>query len=397
MGDAAPRHCPSKKKNGTTELAAAGNPPALQVNFHSFRETAWSSLGCREPDPNMTSAKPLTQRLDAIDKLKGLAILLVVVGHLVARDAPAGNDWYVTLKNTVYLFHMPLFMFLSGLILAYSRKPITSLAGYGHYVQGKFKRLMPAYLLFSLVVFTGKMLAGRFLHVDNAPESWLNYFDVIINPLGSYCAYLWYIQVLFLFYAIMPLGYYATNQRIYWLLPLCLVIHFVPLPGYFGLSSLGEYALVFCLGCLAGDHYSDYSKWVSRFGVLFVLPFLFALVVATSWGIPKLVLGFLSIPACHVLVGLWATDRWKVWSTMGHYTFPIYLMNTLYIGVAKAVLFKFVSWDGVNFLGFVPILLAAGIVGPIVTYEIYRYACHVHLTALAKWRWTAKSTPHLHS
>lgn len=320
----------------------------------------------------MTTAKPTSQRLDAIDKLKGLAILLVVIGHIVAREAPAGNDWYVALKDTIYLFHMPLFMFLSGLILAYSRKPITSLAGYRRFVSGKCKRLMPAYLLFSLVVFAGKILAGRFVHVDNTPESWLNYFDVVINPLGSYCAYLWYIQVLFLFYLIMPLGYYATRQRIQWLLPWCLILHFVPLPGFLGLSSFGEYAFVFCLGCVAGDHYPAYSKWVSRHGAMFMIPFLIALMVASTWGIPKLLLGLLSIPACHVLVGLWAKDHGKVWTTMGNYTFPIYLMNTLYIGVAKAVLFKFANWDGVNFFWFAPILLLAGVVGPIVTYKIYR-------------------------
>lgn len=335
----------------------------------------------------MTHAKPTSKRLDAVDKLKGLAILLVVVGHLVAREAPAGNHWYVVLKDTLYLFHMPLFMFLSGLILAYSRKPITSLAGYGQYVAGKFQRLMPAYLAFSLVVFAGKMLAGRFLHVDNAPESWLSYFDVVINPLGSYCAFLWYIQVLFLFYAIMPVGYYATRQQIHYLLPICLLAHFVPWPNFLGLSSLGEYAFVFCLGCVAGDHYATFSKWMERHGALFVIPFAVSLLVATTIGIPKLIMGLLSIPACYMLVGCWTKDRWQVWSCMGHYTFPIYLMNTLYIGVTKAVLLKFASWDGLNFFWFAPILLVAGLLGPIATYEIYRRVTRLQL------RWPMPTKP----
>lgn len=322
----------------------------------------------------MTATKPVGQRLDAIDKLKGLAIFLVVVGHIVAREAPADNHWYVVLKDTIYRFHMPLFMFLSGLILAYSRKPIHNMAGYFRYVVGKFNRLMPAYLFFSLVVFSGKMLAGQFLHVDNAPESWLNYFDVVLNPLGSYCAFLWYIQVLFLFYAIMPVGYYLTGQRLHYLLPLCLLLHFLPLPGFLGLSSVGEYALVFCLGCLAGDHYSSYTKWIERYGVVLVVPFMAALLVATSWGVPKLLLGLLSIPACHVVMGLWTKDRWQVWSTLGNYTFPIYLMNTMFIGVAKAVLFKVATWDGANFYWFAPILLLAGVIGPIFVYEAYRIA-----------------------
>ena len=338
----------------------------------------------------MTSAKSPSARLDAIDKLKGLAIFLVVVGHLVARDAPAGNHWYVVLKETIYLFHMPLFMFLSGLILAYSRKPISSLAGYRKYVFGKFKRLMPAYLLFSLVVFVGKRMAGPVLHVDNAPESWLSYFDVIINPLGSYCAFLWYIQVLFLFYALMPVGYYLTRQRIHFLLPGCLLLHFVPCPDFLGISSLAEYAFVFCLGCVAGDHYNAFAKWMASYGKFFVVPFLAALAVATLLGLPKLLLGLLSIPACYMLIGVWTKDRWQVWATMGHYTFPIYLMNTLSIGAAKAILLKFASWDGANFFWFAPILLVAGLLAPIVICELYE---RVKRCSWSSLRWPGLEAP----
>ncbi len=319
----------------------------------------------------MSKTQHNDNRLGEIDKLKGLAIFLVVLGHVVAREAPAGNAWYVELQETIYLFHMPLFMFLSGLILAYARKPIQSLGAYRRYVIGRFFRLMPAYLIFSLIVFVGKMLMGRVLYVDNAAESWWNYFDVVINPLSSYCAYLWYIYVLFIFSAIAPIAYYVTRQRIYYLLPLCLAVHFVELPGYFGLSSVGEYAFVFVLGCTAGEHYQAYSKWLEQYGALFVTPFVVTLFFANAWDVPKFVLGLMAIPACQPLVGMRLADGWNVLTTLGYYTFPIYLMNTLFIGVAKGVMFKFASWDGVNFFWFAPMLLFIGIVGPIVASELY--------------------------
>lgn len=311
-----------------------------------------------------------SKRLSDIDKLKGLAIFLVVLGHIVAREPPEGNEWYVTLKSAIYLFHMPLFMFLSGLILAYSRKPISSIGGYGKYVWQKFVRLMPAYLLFSLIVFIGKAVMGRFVHVDNGVANWYDYFDVLTNPLGSYCAYLWYIYVLFVFYALAPLGYAFTRGRIQWLLPLCFAVHFVNLPGQFALSSLGEYALVFCLGCLAGEHYEKYTQWLSRYGAFLVTPFLVVLCFSVAWGVPKLVLGLMSIPACHAMVGMRAAEAWGVLKKLGAYTFPIYLMNTVFIGVTKGVMLKVVSWDGMHFLWFAPALLAAGLLGPILMKEI---------------------------
>ncbi len=318
----------------------------------------------------MKSVEKKSNRLDEIDKLKGFAIFLVVLGHIVARENPANNDWYAELKSTIYLFHMPLFMFLSGLILAYARKPIDSFGDYLRHVKSKFYRLMPAYLLFSLVVFVGKMAMGSVMHVDNSVGSLLDYFDVLTNPLGSYCAYLWYIYVLFIFYAIAPLVYYLTRYQIHLCLPVCLMLHFVELPGLCALSSLGEYAFVFFLGCVAGDHYNSYSKWISRYGAAFVTPFLVVLYFATAWGVPKFAMGLLAIPACQALVSMKLADSWGFLKTLSTFTFPIYLMNTLFIGLTKGVLFKFTTWDGYNFLWFAPLLLLAGVLGPIIAQEL---------------------------
>jgi fucose 4-O-acetylase-like acetyltransferase len=60
------------------------------------------------------------ERRADIDRAKGLAILLVVFGHLVARADPAGVDWYEPLRRAVYAFHMPFFLYLSGLVAARS-------------------------------------------------------------------------------------------------------------------------------------------------------------------------------------------------------------------------------------------------------------------------------------
>ena len=49
------------------------------------------------------------ERRDDIDRAKGLAILLVVFGHLVARADPADVAWYEPLRRAVYAIHMPFF------------------------------------------------------------------------------------------------------------------------------------------------------------------------------------------------------------------------------------------------------------------------------------------------
>ena len=76
----------------------------------------------------------MKNRLYDIDRAKGLAILLVVLGHLVARgEPPKDADWYLFLKLIIYKFHMAFFMFLSGVIFNYTYKDISNLIEYKKY------------------------------------------------------------------------------------------------------------------------------------------------------------------------------------------------------------------------------------------------------------------------
>jgi fucose 4-O-acetylase-like acetyltransferase len=58
----------------------------------------------------LESAVP--QRRRDIDALRGVAICLVVAGHL--GFAALGSPWLV---GVIYAFHIPLFVFLSGYVL----------------------------------------------------------------------------------------------------------------------------------------------------------------------------------------------------------------------------------------------------------------------------------------
>lgn len=58
-------------------------------------------------------------RVEYIDRLKGFAILCVVVGHFTLWAYGINND---PVHDFVYLFHMPLFIFLSGIVIGSAPK-----------------------------------------------------------------------------------------------------------------------------------------------------------------------------------------------------------------------------------------------------------------------------------
>ena len=78
-------------------------------------------------------------------------------------------------------------------------------------------------------------------------------------------------------------------------------------------------------------------------------------------------LGLLSMPALHGLVRGW-TPPLLDW--FGRFVFPIYLFNTICIGLAKAALLPLLGWSSATFAPFAAILLAAGLFGPIAIAKI---------------------------
>ena len=63
------------------------------------------------------------ERIELIDYLKGYAIILVVLGHVIVFSNPT-EFTQSQLFTFVYSFHMPLLLFLSGYLVC--QKPIGS-------------------------------------------------------------------------------------------------------------------------------------------------------------------------------------------------------------------------------------------------------------------------------
>ena len=79
----------------------------------------------------------MQQRIAWLDTAKGLAIMLVVLGHVSFLPAPV--------LGVIYAFHMPLFFFLSGILLFRKREPFVP------FLKKKVRTLIVPYYLFLLL------------------------------------------------------------------------------------------------------------------------------------------------------------------------------------------------------------------------------------------------------
>lgn len=317
------------------------------------------------------------ERRSDIDRVKGFAILLVVFGHLVARADPSGVGWYEPLRRAVYAFHMPLFLYLSGLVAVLSGMALAPRAAWPGVALARARRLLAPFFAMGALVVLGKSLAARVMVVDNVPSSPLSGLAHLLwHTADSPALSIWYLFVLFCVSLCSMAWLGGRPARLPALLGFFLLLYVLPLPAYVYLDRIGTYAVFFGLGLWAGFLGARWEAFIDRFwpGFLFLLVVCLGGIAVFGDGWPeKLILlpvGALSLPAIHGWLRQWRATYARVFVFLGRYSFMIYLFNTLFIGLTKGVLLHFWSWDGANFLPFAAALMLTGTLGPVALKRV---------------------------
>lgn len=370
--------------HGSTHRQRASPPAARRTPQHA---ESWehlidvSSLSLPAVPKALARAGTTTRRAD-LDRAKGFAILLVVFGHLVARRGPEGVGWYEPLRIAVYLFHMPLFMYLSGYVTFLSGAARTPLPAWPRLLRRRAARLLGPFLLFGAAILLGKLLLARVAPVDNVPpDLWYGLRALVWDTDHSPATSVWYIGVLFVYCVVTP-PLLALRAGSAVLAAGAVVVFLLPLPPVLYLDRIGTYFVFFVAGGLAADAGRRWLRvvdamWPAALAALLLA----ALPVALGWlhfdwsegsqAFPykwaMLIAGLLSLPAVHGLVRHGPFARTASLIVLGRYVFVIYLLNTVFIGLAKVLMLRVVSWDGAHFLPFAAVLMAAGTLGPIMT------------------------------
>lgn len=139
-----------------------------------------------------------TKREGWLDSLKGFAILLVILGHVLSgyQDAgtfPEAYSSFYYIRTWIYSFHMPLFFVISGFTftLAYCREGVLRVKGFLR----QMINLFWIYLLFCLLQWGVKQLVPDLVNETYTLD---NLKQLFVEPLGNF----WYIYVLFIYYGV---------------------------------------------------------------------------------------------------------------------------------------------------------------------------------------------------
>lgn len=126
------------------------------------------------------------KHLDYVDAVKGIGILLVVLGHNL-QGIPALTSW-------IYSFHMPLFFIVTGYLEAHKQAQGAAQKAIGSYIRSKAASLLWPYITFSIVNLVWLLLFRLVMGVQ--PE---NPFPVILLKMLTTYGYraLWFLPTMF--------------------------------------------------------------------------------------------------------------------------------------------------------------------------------------------------------
>lgn len=284
------------------------------------------------------------------------------------------------------MFHMPLFMLLSGFI--YSRYSSFKLSPetYRKFTKKKFKRLMIPYFVTSVIVIGIKICMDNLLKVDH-PAALTDFVQILYLPSAGY--FLWFIWALWWMMLIIPFFHSLRSRLI--LLAVSLLLYFVSdhVTEIFCLQQFCKNLIYFTSGvCLAelvqrknvfiSSHYTVSAMFLFAITAYFQYRFASELtpVVRDIQSIITAFAGILFTLSLSMYITEFNTGNYvlRIFKQLALSTFIIYLFHSTFEGFAKAILDKLhlTSPDGSGLLFYADALIVI-LVGVIAPYMLYKY------------------------
>lgn len=271
----------------------------------------------------------------SIETLRGIAIILMVAGHVIGHNSESGlkvSD-HSFLRYVYYTFQylrMPLFTVISGYV--YSLRPLTKDANLFKFLRGKARRL----LLPMVGVGTLQYLLRCIVPGINNPVELKGIWRIYFFSFDQF----WFLQAIFLVFITIALLEYFMGKPTFgkWLLVFViasLIRIFIPTiqSGFFSVKGYFELLPFFILGCgiKRFDQLSVNKRFIHALLLFFIVGFT---VQQILWFKPSIEVSELFHQILMFMVGFsgitllfYIRRNFNILSKLGFYAYGIYLFH----------------------------------------------------------------------
>ena len=319
--------------------------------------------------------KDSKKRFTEIDCLRGIAIILVVIGHSFFDKTDFLPQSVIF--NAIYNFHMPLFFAISGFcFINYAG------AGVLNFFKKKLIRILVPYLFLAFFSLFGKYMLPNIAKNSYSLENWWHIL-LGIPPMGP----LWFLWSLFAVMLIYSVAFFKNKKINYFIvLPVSLALFlFYPLTGgaLEGVLKVCRYQFYFLIGLFLRERYKGIKDFVSGIKDIYKIivsfisisiiilialfnPFLklnsvATIVLSTVFG----VVGFY-ILSCYIS----KTKAAKIFTELSEYSMDIYILSYFVVLVLEIIYRKidtnvpYIYWT---------MVIACVICGLVIPYFVSKY------------------------
>lgn len=312
-----------------------------------------------------------------VDYTKMFACILVVLGHLLQGLSKANIQWnnnlYNYINSFIYIFHMPLFMCLSGYLYKKYTK-IKDWKGYFIFIKKKLINLGIPYIIFYLSYVLINIMFSNSVNSQKGVQDILN---ILTNPIAPY----WFLYALFFIFLIIPLLERIFKNNSNTVLGVSIFLHCIRVFLYTNIYCIDivlEYLVYFYIGVFLADkireHYSTRNTIIITISFV-IISLLYCITLEKHIINNKIMILFKFLLATMgIIASIQAfknftkyIEKSKILNMISKNTFPIYLMHTIFSAGIRIILLRI----GVNnfylhlICGFI-----IGIIGPIAVEEI---------------------------
>lgn len=284
------------------------------------------------------------KRIVWVDYLKAFTCLLVVIGHLLQSLQKAGIPQNLQLTNFIiyyiYLFHMPLFMCISGFLYSKKKLEETSLSGYIKFEKRKLIDLMIPYFIFYLLYLGINILFAKDVNTPKGKEELLG---ILNNPMSPYW-FLYALMAIFLITPVLEKIFKENKNKVFILYTILKIISIFYQPNIYFIKSISAYGIYFYLGCFISD-----KKLIGKReqSIFILLHFVIAIIIFKYLNnVNKYIYQFIALcmAICGIIVYIEIfknVEKNKVLNTFKSYIFQIFLLHTIFAAGIRIILLKF--------------------------------------------------------
>ncbi len=288
-------------------------------------------------------------KLYFITFLQVIGPIFVILGH--AKNGLPYNIFLQGMRTFIYVFHMPLFFFISSYLFSY-KNGMRDIS-YNEWIKKKFWRLIFPYVVINLIFILPKVLLSGFTQ-DKLDFSLDTFITLCINPRENILGHLWFLFALFEMYLISPLWNYMIknkeNKKI-WIIAfiICVCLRMLPqITNILSINDLFNNLLFFLMGLYIGTiPVKELEKKSDKKNLcIYLIIYILSLVVWLIWK-NELTTTILCIITLLLLLKLPIALKIKnnTLNDLGKYSYTIYILHWPAMLSIRILLFQIMHVD----------------------------------------------------